>query len=417
MTPTACGAAVSPALRASAAARPGDIEGCPLDDSAESLRAAFELGRVACPASPLVPGPPGTSAPGDIDTFPRDDSAESLEVGLATTATGPRGCAGTCGIDDSAESSIPEPPRRSLLDRLLDEADVLRAAEAVRHPEFGTRSSNSGESLTESDPSSTPTAVPKPGLLHQRLDAARRAFSRADALVSVAQRYLRGDRPERSPIEITLTIPASSLRDGTADPVDVGQMGEAFVSSETARRLGCDAGIVDIVEDEHGAPLSVGRKRRTIAGALKRALRKRDATCTYPGCESRIFLEGHHIRPWADGGETSLSNALLLCASHHRYVHEYGYTIERGPDQRPRFRDPRGRLVVEVPARPAVTDLGWPRIRAMNAPLEIDADTIACGWDGRPADYGAIVGHLVAADANRGPLQRRPDGDPLRGGS
>jgi hypothetical protein len=175
-------------------------------------------------------------------------------------------------------------------------------------------------------------------------------------------------------------------------------MGETFVSSETVRRLGCDAGIVDIVEDERGAPLSVGRKRRTIAGALKRALRKRDATCTYPGCANRIFLEGHHIKHWADGGETSLNNALLLCSSHHRYVHEYGYTIERGSDQRPRFRDPHGRMVAEVPARPAVTDLGWPRIRAMNAPLEIDADTVACGWDGRPADYGAIIGHLVAAD-------------------
>ena len=393
-------AAASTVFRAGAMALPGDSEGCPLDNSAESLDGGLELGRVTPPTPPLVPGTTETSAPGDIDSCPLDDSAESLEVGLATTATGPRGCALTYPIDDSAESSCPELPRRSLLDRMLDEADALRAAEAVPHLEFETRSSNSMESWTESESSSAPTAERKPGALHHRADAARRAFSRADALVSVAQRYLRGDRPERSPIEITLTIPVSSLRDGTVDPVDVGQMGEAFVSSETARRLGCDAGIVDIVEDEHGAPLSVGRKRRTIAGALKRALRKRDATCTYPGCENRIFLEGHHIRHWADGGETSLSNALLLCSSHHRYVHEYGYTIERGPDQRPRFRDPHGRLVAEVPARPAVADLGWPRIRAMNAPLEIDADTIACGWDGRPADYGAIVGHLVAADGH-----------------
>jgi len=43
-------------------------------------------------------------------------------------------------------------------------------------------------------------------------------------------------------------------------------------------------------------------------------------------------------------------------------------------------------------------DLGWPRIRAANASLAIDAETIACEWDGKPADYGAIVGHLVACD-------------------
>ncbi len=83
---------------------------------------------------------------------------------------------------------------------------------------------------------------------------------------------------------------------------------------------------------------------------------------------------------------------------HHRFVHEYGYAIELGPDQRPRFRDPHGRLVAEVPERPVLADLGWPHIRAVNAPLAIRADTIACGWDGRPANYGAIVGHFVAAD-------------------
>jgi hypothetical protein len=41
--------------------------------------------------------------------------------------------------------------------------------------------------------------------------------------------------------------------------------------------------VVEVVEDEHGVPLSVGRKRRTIAGSIKRALLKRDDACVYPG--------------------------------------------------------------------------------------------------------------------------------------
>jgi hypothetical protein len=157
----------------------------------------------------------------------------------------------------------------------------------------------------ESREVTAPTSRREPSVLHQRADAARRAFNRADALVSVAQGYLRGDRPHRSPIDIILTIPAHdserSLRPGMADPLEVGEMGESFVSTEAARRLSCDAGVAEVIEDEHGTPLSVGRKRRTIAGALKRALHKRDATCTYPGCTHRIFLEGHHIKHWADG--------------------------------------------------------------------------------------------------------------------
>jgi hypothetical protein len=159
--------------------------------------------------------------------------------------------------------------------------------------------------------------------------------------------------------------------------------------------------VIEVVEGEHGTPLSVGRKRRTIAGALKRALHKRDMMCTYPGCTHRIFLEGHHIKHWADGGESSLKNTALLCSLHHRHVHEYGYTIELGADQRPHFRDPHGRTVAVVPSRPAVADLGWPRIRAVNESLAIDADTIACEWDGTPVDYGTIVGHLVTVDGLR----------------
>ena len=57
-----------------------------------------------------------------------------------------------------------------------------------------------------------------------------------------------------------------------------------------------------------------------------------------------------------------LQNTALLYCSHHRYVHEYGYEIELGPDQRPRFRDPHGRVVTAAPPHPAMADLGWPRI-------------------------------------------------------
>jgi hypothetical protein len=298
-----------------------------------------------------------------------------------------------------------------LLDRLLDEADALCAVDKA-HPAkaagaadadravgvleagAGGFSSDAGESWT-----GAPSSRPGPSVLRQGADAFRRAFNRADALVSLAQAYLRGDRPERSPIELTLTIPRLSLGREAQDPVEVGELGECFVSAEAARRLSCDAGVIEVIEDEHGAPLSVGRKHRTITGALKRALRKRDTACTFPGCTHRMFLEGHHIKHWVDGGETSLGNTALLCSLHHRFVHEHGYSIELGPDQRPRFRDPRGQPVTIAPPHPAMAELGWPAIRAANELLAIHAGTIAGPWDGTPVDYQRIVGHLAAAEA------------------
>ena len=99
------------------------------------------------------------------------------------------------------------------------------------------------------------------GVLHQREDAVKRAFNRADALVSLAQQYLRGDQPNRSPIEIMVTIPQACLRaeTGALDPLEVGEIGESLVSGDAARRLSCDAGVVECVENEQGTPLSVGR--------------------------------------------------------------------------------------------------------------------------------------------------------------
>jgi hypothetical protein len=305
------------------------------------------------------------------------------------------GWAGPTQAGDSTTCS--EVAGRSLLDRLLEEADALRGIELI--------AADAAEELCDS-PAPAPRQAqppreqpaPRASMLRDRAAAARKAFNRADAIVELAQGYLRGDRPDRSPIEVTLTVPASVLRDELTDAVEVGEIGESFLSREAARRLSCDAGVVEIIEDDQGAPLSIGRKRRTVEGALRRALQRRDRSCTYPGCTNRLFLEGHHIKHWADGGETSLSNAVLVCSLHHRHVHELGYAVELGPDQRPRFRDPQGRLVAAVPQPLALVDLGWPQIRAANQALAIDASTIAGPWDGTPVDYARIVGHLATAE-------------------
>jgi hypothetical protein len=256
------------------------------------------------------------------------------------------------------------------------------------------------DTAADSAPATPPTTEPEPAVNQPRTDNAVAAVTRAelnrvDALVMIAQAYLRGEKVNRSPIDVTVTIPMSALRkDAEAD--DIGFAGDTAIDVEAVRRLSCDAGVVEVTEDEHGTPLSVGRKRRTISGSIKRALLKRDSACTFPGCTNHVFLEGHHIRHWADGGATSLDNLVTLCSYHHRFVHEYGYAIELCSDG-PQFRDPAGKLIVAVPERAVPADLGWPAIRAANAEMKIDASTPPC-WDGTPMSYRRVIGHLAFAD-------------------
>jgi 5-methylcytosine-specific restriction endonuclease McrA len=127
----------------------------------------------------------------------------------------------------------------------------------------------------------------------------------------------------------------------------------ARVSAETSRRLACDASRVVMQHGLDGRVVEVAARTRTIPPALRRALYHRDRGCRFPGCGLR-FGQGHHIRHWAQGGPTTLSNLALLCRRHHRAVHEEGYQVDRQPDGELRFRRPDGRPLPEVPPSPKV---------------------------------------------------------------
>ena len=245
---------------------------------------------------------------------------------------------------------------------------------------------------------------------------AARRLDRADGLVAMSQAVLRGDAPGRAPVEVVLTVarevlssppaaPAPTTVDQPmAPPADVSPIGVGVladgtcVSAETARRLACDCGLVELHEDDRGQPLSVGRRRRTIPPALARALARRDPTCRFPGCTSRSFLDGHHVVHWAHGGETSLTNTLRLCTRHHRFVHEHGYRIE-WQDGAPAFFDGQRRVLAEPPR--AVTEpLGWATIRA-NSRVTIDATSGASRWDGEAVQYEWVVDRLAYAELRR----------------
>src|SRR5262249_46635688 len=159
------------------------------------------------------------------------------------------------------------------------------------------------------------------------------AQHQADALALIAETALHHGIDPGAPgdrYRVVVHVDAPVLVDADAPGQSVLENG-THVSAETSQRLACDATRVLMRHEASGQTVEVGARTRTIPPALRRALQHRDKGCRFPGCGGR-FTEGHHIRHWAHGGPTTLSNLTMLCRRHHRAVHEEGYQLEREPN-------------------------------------------------------------------------------------
>ena len=225
-------------------------------------------------------------------------------------------------------------------------------------------------------------------------DTPTMAQQQADALALLAEAALHRGLDPGAPGEryqVVVHVDAAVL----ADPDQPGQSvleDGAHVSAETARRLACDASRVVMRHDADGELLEVGARTRTIPPSLRRALHNRDRGCRFPGC-GLPFGQGHHIRHWAHGGPTTLSNLTMLCRRHHRAVHEEGYAVDRRPDGSLNFVRPDGRPLPDVPAPSAVpTDpVNALRSEHIAQGLHLHTRTGCAGWLGERLDVGWAI--------------------------
>jgi Domain of unknown function (DUF222)/HNH endonuclease len=217
----------------------------------------------------------------------------------------------------------------------------------------------------------------------------------ADALALVAETALHRGMDPGTPgarYQVVIHVDAAILADADAAGQSVLD-GGARVPAGTSQRLACDASRVVMRHDANGRITEVGARTRTIPPALRRALQHRDKGCRFPGC-GLPFGQGHHIRHWAHGGPTKLSNLAMLCRKHHRAVHEEGYQVERQADGQLCFRRPDGRPLPDVPAAPAVPATPCETQRAQQGRLHIDARTAMPGWEGERLDVGYAISVL-----------------------
>ena len=223
------------------------------------------------------------------------------------------------------------------------------------------------------------------------------AQQQADALALLAETALHhgiDPGPPGERYQVVVHVDAPTL----ADPDHPGQSvleDGTRVPAETSRRLACDASRVVMRHDPDGRVVEVDTRTRTIPPALRRALHHRDRGCRFPGC-GLPFGQGHHIRHWAHGGPTTLSNLALLCRRHHRAVHEEGYHVERLSDGELHFRRPDGHVLPDVPPSPQVPADPVQRLRARHDAegLRLHAHTAMPDWLGERLDVGWAIGVL-----------------------
>jgi hypothetical protein len=178
------------------------------------------------------------------------------------------------------------------------------------------------------------------------------AARRADALTDIAETYMNNSESSGSTADryqVVVHVVGAAREHAAEELVGAASAATEYshindgphVTAETSRRIACDCSVVGIKEDENGEPLAIGRRSRSIPPPMRRALGIRDGGCRFPGCTNNRFVDGHHIKHWADGGETSLDNLVLLCRHHHHLVHEGGFDCKKSADGEIYFTDQR----------------------------------------------------------------------------
>jgi hypothetical protein len=277
--------------------------------------------------------------------------------------------------------------------RLNPEAGALlmRAVEAASDALFREETRGKGEKEGERGPGEPQLGEEVDADLHETTPEQRRA----DALGLLAERALaagfggRGDRngtgeeADDAPIsgsraeryQVMLHVEAGTLEEEGEAGLSELEDGTR-VTAVTSRRIACDSGLVHIGHGTDGQVVGAGRRKRTVPPSVRRALEARDRGCRFPGCGLR-FTDAHHVKHWADGGETSLRNLVLLCRRHHRAVHEGGVRVCLDRDGKVVFFTPRGKALAGAPPAPAKGDgrpqAGRPGVGGGRRSISMDA--------------------------------------------
>lgn len=124
------------------------------------------------------------------------------------------------------------------------------------------------------------------------------------------------------PLELPLDRRASRVEASGATPVkgldhDPAQHGcrdgALLVDAEIRTTPDAGSSVTRLQVGAGSEILNVGRARRAVPAALRKALMLRDRHCQFPDCgRPARWADAHHIKHWIDGDRNCLSNLILV---------------------------------------------------------------------------------------------------------
>ncbi len=249
-----------------------------------------------------------------------------------------------------SDKDLPDSKRRSVPQRAADALVWLLTAAGAQRADSAARDAASAGGGAEAAPAAPDAETAADGGFG---DDGWVVPSPTQMIVLTTLDNLRGGSPDSGTDAGCTCAGSRSANDllavpGAAATTDTGTV----LGAADLRRIACDTQVIPVVMGGAGEVLDVGRAKRTIPPAIRRALIARDQGCVWPGCDrAPIHCDGHHIQHWLDDGPTSLVNLALLCHSHHQRLHEYnlvlhpptapappgeGWTVTPAPPRKPR---------------------------------------------------------------------------------
>jgi hypothetical protein len=184
--------------------------------------------------------------------------------------------------------------------------------------------------------------------------------------------------------------PSEGVRAGAGRAPFRTAEGQPLLRATALRRM-CEASVV-VMAHRGGLPVDLGRAARHASLRQRRLLAHRDGgCCRFPACTQRRRLIPHHVQWWSRDGRTDLDNLVLLCPSHHRAVHEVGYTVVALGAGRFRFGTPAGRQLPETWR----TTASGVRESLPRPPVQVAARRHPT-WGGERLDLRLLIDAMVA---------------------